>query len=86
MKSRGDFVRRWEARVGDKVQGFNNEPGRRITDAMYRDGMRGDLLGSKGPSYHGVELLRDLAKAYEAVRRHQLWGVAERHGYPRWLL
>jgi len=53
---------------------------------MYRDGMRGDLLGSKGPSYHGVELLRDLAKAYEAVRRHKLWGVAERHGYPRWLL
>ena len=79
-------MRRWEASVGETVQGFNNEPGRRITDAMYRDGMRGDLLGSGGPSYHGVELLRDLAKAYEAVRRPLLWQVAGRHEYPRWLL
>ena len=45
----------------------------------------GDILGSSGPSYHGLELLRDLAKAYEAVRRYMLWGVAERHGYPCWL-
>ena len=33
-----------------------------------------------------MELLRDLAKAYEAVRRHMLWKVAGRHGYPSWLL
>ncbi len=31
-------------------------------------------------------MLRDLAKAYEAVRRHLLWQVATRHGYPSWLL
>jgi exonuclease III len=86
MKSRSGFVRAWEAKVGSQVQGFNNEPGRRITDAMYRDGMRGDILGASGPSYHGVELLRDLAKAYEAVRRPGLWQVAGRHGYPCWLL
>ena len=33
-----------------------------------------------------MELLRDLAKAYEAVRRHMLWEVVTRHGYPSWLL
>ena len=86
MKSRSGFVRAWEAEVGYKVQGFNNEPGRRITDGMYRDGIRGDILGAKGPSYHGVELLRDLAKAYEAVRRYILWRFAAKHGYPVWLL
>jgi exonuclease III len=86
MKARSGHVRQWEGEVGRKVQGFNNEPGRRITDAMYRDGIRGDILGSEGPSYHGVELLRDLAKAFEAVRRDKLWDVAERHGYPGWLL
>ncbi len=53
---------------------------------MYRDGLRGDILGAEGPSYHGVELLRDLAKAYEAVRRHMLWKVVARHGYPSWVL
>ncbi len=86
MKARGDLVRKWEASIGTQVQGFNNEPGRRITDAMYRNGMRGDLLGAKGPSYHGLELLRDLAKAYEAVRRPMLWEPATKHEYPSWLL
>jgi hypothetical protein len=86
MKTRSTYVRAWEAKVGDKVQGFNNEPGRRITDAMYRDGIRGDLMGTEGPSYHGVELLRDLAKAYEAVRRYILWRLSHKHGYPSWLL
>jgi hypothetical protein len=86
MKSRSGAVRGWEAEVGGNVQGFNNEPRRRITDAMYRDGIRGDIFGSEGPSYHGLELLRDLAKAYEAVRRHKLWSVSNRHRYPSWLL
>ncbi len=36
MKSRGDFVRKWEAGVGEKVQGVTNETGRRIPHALHR--------------------------------------------------
>ncbi len=35
MKARSGYIRQWEAQVGKQVQVFNNEPGRRITDAMY---------------------------------------------------
>ena len=31
-------------------------------------------------------MLRDLAKAYEAVRRYILWKMSKQHGYPNWLL
>ncbi len=81
MKSLSGWVRSWEKEVSGRVQGFNNVPGRLITDCMYRDGIRGDPLGHDGCSFHEIELLRDLAKAYEAVRRRTL-----RDRYPSWLL
>mgnify|MGYP002811236266 CR=1 FL=1 len=86
MKARSAFARDWEKEIGTRVKGFNDEPGRRITDGMYRSGVRNDLRKSSTNKHHGVELLRDLAKAFEAARRPKLWAMADKHRYPAWIL
>ena len=73
-----DRVRVWERAGPASGPAFNNSPGRRILDATWRECVRHAVSGSGA----AVEVLLDLAKAFDQVDRDLLWGAGLAYGYP----
>ncbi len=69
---------------------FNNAPGSKMGDSMYRAALRHAVAAREGRQgrgeYHAIEILWDLAKAFDKVDRSRVSAEGHRLGYPiAWL-
>ena len=77
QRARSTLVRRW---AQDNIEAcFNNDPGRRTGDSIWRSRVRGM---TRPEDHHAAEILWDITKCYEHVNHEKLRDLGLACGFP----